>query len=309
MCLVSYSKVKDYDSLKKIKNFTGTPTWAYVAITDNCNHNCPWCYNKHDNPKKDMSITDFKKILKKFKKIGIYQITLTGGEPLLHPQLKNFIKAAQNFNIHIATNGDKITVELADFFARNNISQIQYNFQGSRFHNSIHKKGDVSYSRLIESVKNTMKAGITSVAMITVGKYLIPYISEVFKEAADLNFNRIRVWETAGNNQNDWDGEKEIKSMFKLCAKEAKKAGFIHTLSYDPFVEADVNIHCPQIKNMFISVNPNCSVSACCVKQNRNNLIADLKKLPAKKFLNIYLEYNRKLVSEYCGKCFIRSIN
>ncbi|HPN30996.1 MAG TPA: radical SAM protein [bacterium] len=305
MCLVSFSKKKYYNSLDKINKFQGSPTWGYIDITNACNHFCPWCYNgKPQNPI-FMKLNDFKNILIKFSDIGIYQITITGGEPTLHPEFKKFVKSAKKFNLHIASNGDFISDKLAGFLAENNVKQVQFNFQGSRFHDKIHNvKG--CYEKLKKSVDNVLKSGISAVTMTTIGDYLINFIDEIFREADELGIERIRVWEAAGKFGTDWMTNKDIKSIFEKCRFEAEKLGFIHSLSYEPLFDGDVNFKCPQLQNLILSVKTDGRITCGVAETVFDNTITNIFETETNEILKKYRAFNKKILGKKKAFCFAR---
>jgi len=78
----------------------------YLEITNNCNLDCSFCI-KNNRQKKFMSIEEFKIILDKIKSKTNYLYFHVSGEPLLHPNINEFINLAKenSFNINITTNG------------------------------------------------------------------------------------------------------------------------------------------------------------------------------------------------------------
>ena len=92
-----------------------------ITITCHCNLRCPSCQyllqegNFFDDSG-HMPFEQFKYILDKFRS-GIKKLTITGGEPTLHPELEKFIDYSQSLNIDVGfpTNGTLITKKLEIF--------------------------------------------------------------------------------------------------------------------------------------------------------------------------------------------------
>ena len=85
-----------------------------LCITSKCNLRCPTCLYLLQDPtyfdnKKFMSFDDYKSLLLKYQN-DLKVLTLTGGEPLLHPQFEEFVDFANSLNISVgfATNGTLI---------------------------------------------------------------------------------------------------------------------------------------------------------------------------------------------------------
>lgn len=78
---------------------------VYVEITNNCNLNCDFCI-KNQRKNKFMSKSEFEVILDKLKKHTNYLYFHVLGEPLLHPNICEFIDvASKNYKVNITTNG------------------------------------------------------------------------------------------------------------------------------------------------------------------------------------------------------------
>jgi molybdenum cofactor biosynthesis enzyme MoaA len=80
---------------------------VHVIINYKCNFNCKYCYAKKQNQHfEDMSLEDYRKLLSWFRKQNIKRFLLIGGEPTIHPNIKEFISLAlkNKFEICLCTN-------------------------------------------------------------------------------------------------------------------------------------------------------------------------------------------------------------
>lgn len=79
---------------------------VYIEITNSCNLKCDFCI-QNNNDTRFIEEENFKLILKKIKGYTNYLYFHILGEPLLHPNIKKYIKLAKenNFMINITTNG------------------------------------------------------------------------------------------------------------------------------------------------------------------------------------------------------------
>ena len=64
---------------------------CYIEITSNCNLRCIHCYNESGELRDQISVEAFKIVLGCYDNPKKASITLSGGEPLLHPQVWKFI--------------------------------------------------------------------------------------------------------------------------------------------------------------------------------------------------------------------------
>lgn len=77
----------------------------YLEITNNCNLSCNFCI-KNSRPSKFMTISEFKMILKKLNGHTKYLYFHILGEPLLHPNINEFIDiSSKEYQVNITTNG------------------------------------------------------------------------------------------------------------------------------------------------------------------------------------------------------------
>ena len=85
---------------------TDHPLLAHVIPTRRCNIACAYC-NEYDDFSNPVSIEELKKRTDRLAALGVSIITLSGGEPLLHPQLDDLIRHIRSHGIiaGLITNG------------------------------------------------------------------------------------------------------------------------------------------------------------------------------------------------------------
>lgn len=78
----------------------------YIEITNNCNLNCSFC-SPVKKTRKFMTTSEFEHILKEVKSKTDYIYLHVKGEPLLHPNLIDFLHLAEKYNlkVNLTTNG------------------------------------------------------------------------------------------------------------------------------------------------------------------------------------------------------------
>lgn len=255
MCLLTYSRKTEYSSKKKLDGFTGSPKWAYVEITSKCSHKCKWCYGGFDaDLTNEMSLEDFTILLDRFKQLGITQITLSGGEPTEHSRFDAILEVAgKDFILNLVTHGDWLDENLTPKLVKANVKQVQFNYQGSKNHDSVHGVPG-AYAKQLKSIIAVAKSPIEAVCCLTVGKYNLSQTESIFNEMVDLGVTRLRVWETTGFG-NSFRQNLEAKEIFDKTTELANKLGFNYLQSYDPLVEGDVGVACLALSKLFMYVN------------------------------------------------------
>lgn len=91
------------------------PTQADIFLTYHCNSRCSWC-NCWQRPKqKELTFSEIEDILHQLKNFGIKLLYLSGGEPLLRPDLLAIIESAHRlgFDLLLVTNGILLNQQIA----------------------------------------------------------------------------------------------------------------------------------------------------------------------------------------------------
>ncbi len=84
------------------------PTKIFLVLTRRCNIHCIHCSNNSGkNIKETLDYQKIEGLLKQFYKMGIFEIGLTGGEPLCHPDFFEIVELIKTFGlpIYLNTNG------------------------------------------------------------------------------------------------------------------------------------------------------------------------------------------------------------
>lgn len=297
MCLVSFSKEPSFSSKEKVDRFTGTPKWGYVDITSKCSHGCAWCYGGfNEDLSSQMEVWEFESVLAKLKVIGITQITISGGEPTEHPNFLEMVKiATKDFMVHICSHGDWDR-NWAEDLGELGVKQIQFNYQGSKRHDGVHKVLG-SYLKQVTAIKQTIAAGIETVGTVTVGAYNLKDVPEIFKELEELGTDRLRVWETVGRG-NAWRKNKEAVEIFEHCQNTAKELGYTFTQSYDPEFGGDSFVSCPASSKMLMYVNSDSELVYCTAKPAK---IASFKENAYGPLMEKYNKFMDKMPTNRCS--------
>jgi cyclic pyranopterin phosphate synthase len=97
-----------------------------VSLTDFCNLNCFFCSNEgmDDTQKntKNVNLEEFKYLIDSLHKSGLKNLSITGGEPTLHPNIKSIIQFLDNYkfdNLFFHTNGINLDKEMVDLLVKN----------------------------------------------------------------------------------------------------------------------------------------------------------------------------------------------
>ncbi|SMQ71919.1 radical SAM protein [Agreia sp. VKM Ac-1783] len=126
---------------------------ALVQITERCNLHCAHCFVSSMKSGADMDVTDYElKVLPRLIAAGVERVTLTGGEPFVHPNILEFCRATirAGLPVGICTNATQTT--LAQMAELSEMGDVHINVSFDGFRSETHGKfrGDRSSFDLTE---------------------------------------------------------------------------------------------------------------------------------------------------------------
>lgn len=123
----------------------------YVEITNSCNLNCSFC-SKVEKPKRTMTKEEFTHILTEIKPFTDNIYLHVKGEPLLHPDIIDFLHIAEEYNIkvNLTTNGVLFPKRVEELEKCNSLQKINF---------SLHSENNVpnyleNIFKSVEKLKN-----------------------------------------------------------------------------------------------------------------------------------------------------------
>lgn len=109
--------------------FNGIPqcTNVHIEIVSLCNERCLHCYIPHEVKTGAISPDLFFDLLKQCREMRVQHVTLSGGEPMLHRNFNEFLKACKEheFSVNILTNLTLLDDEILGEMSRNPLLGVQ----------------------------------------------------------------------------------------------------------------------------------------------------------------------------------------
>ncbi len=138
----------------------GTGRKALVQITERCNLHCAHCFVSSTADGGDLGIDSFvDRVLPRLVKARVARLTLTGGEPFVHPAVLEFCAAVvgAGLPVGICTNATQTTDEQIDYLVGLGNVHINVSFDG--FRPGSHGKFRGDRSSFATTVSTTRKFG------------------------------------------------------------------------------------------------------------------------------------------------------
>lgn len=83
-----------------------------ISIISSCNMRCVYCHNEGNKKLSMLSTNDIKKIIDSAYDLGMKNVRLTGGEPLIHPQILEICKMlSEEYGLKVGINTNCIEIE------------------------------------------------------------------------------------------------------------------------------------------------------------------------------------------------------
>jgi len=109
-----------------------SPFLAQLVIIRRCNLSCSYC-SEYDKVSDPIPIEILEQRLRKLKSLGTFGISLTGGEPTLHPHLPNLIRTCRKlgfFRTGMISNGFLLQPELIEALNEAGLQEMQISIDG-----------------------------------------------------------------------------------------------------------------------------------------------------------------------------------
>ncbi|MDP2181103.1 MAG: radical SAM protein [Actinomycetota bacterium] len=117
-----------------MKNFvTGDIRFAEFAVTNACVARCSFCDIWKQRPRVFTDRDKSLQVIDNLADMGISHITLTGGEPLLHPHIVDFVKKCTSRHVHnsvLAAAPSLVTDEKLALLGEAGNDMISISFEG-----------------------------------------------------------------------------------------------------------------------------------------------------------------------------------
>jgi len=111
------------------KHFAGKPhlNSFQIELTSKCNERCVHCYIPHKFKLCDISDELYFNTLEQLSNMNVLSVTLSGGEPMLHPHFKDFVRAAKKYDFYISilSNLTLLDDETIQIIKEGNVSSVQ----------------------------------------------------------------------------------------------------------------------------------------------------------------------------------------
>ncbi len=183
-----------------------------LEITNTCNEKCRHCYQPENSGKQFISDLELlNKMFAELSESGFIFLSLTGGEPLLHPEFKEICLLAQKnrYIISVKTNGVLINNDLAQFLKKLKPSSVEVSLYSA----------DPEEHDFITCVKGSFNASVEGIMALKKHNVKVSVMTPVlngikkWKELLPVMKNMGVPWSCSPNIRSSFDERDEVEQF------------------------------------------------------------------------------------------------
>ena len=132
------------------------PFLAELDVTYRCNCRCQMCQRWQDGRGGELTLTEYQDLAKVFNRMGVYQVSIAGGEPLLREDILPIIEAFSGYgmSVNLCTNGILLE-DHSEALCRSGATCITISVDGAtaRCHEEI-RGAPGSYAQIVKGIRS-----------------------------------------------------------------------------------------------------------------------------------------------------------
>ena len=301
---------------------------VHIDLTNMCNERCVHCYIPRKQKNVFMAGALFDKIIADAVDANVLNITISGGEPLLHPEIIDFLRKCRehDFSVNVLTNLTLLTDDIADEMTKNPLLSVQ---------TSIYSMIDTIHDRVTQiegslqktktAVKKLLSFGVPLQISCPVVKQTKNSFADVVKWGKAHNIYTVEnpvifaKWDHTNENLDSRLTLAEIEEVITEQLSD-EYVNYLHSEARDKLAKTGEMPICEVCREYFC-VAPNGTVYPCVGWQNK--IVGNVNKQSLQEVWNTSEEirYLRRVKREdfpqcvtcddrgYCTVCMMRNAN
>ena len=167
-------------------------TWD---ITTRCNLSCRHCYNSSTIKAQTLPPRTLHMLAGKLANSGVFLVTLSGGEPLIEPEIWNITKILKDKkkNVSLVTNGTLVTERIARKIKNAHINSVQVSIDGLRETHDYLRGVKGCFDLSMRAVKTLLKEDVSVMVSTTVSQKNVEEIPLLLEKVLDMGVQGFRA--------------------------------------------------------------------------------------------------------------------
>ena len=173
------------------------PKTLGLYITSFCTRACKHCFlwqnqmlNKHS-----LTLEHIEPLLDEARINGVFMVSISGGDPLLHPQLVDIVRAISRRNMLplLGATGEGISYVKAKALKDAGLPCIQVSLDGASKASNDALRGAGNFDSVLASIKNIQAAGLKATLAICLHDKNCNELSQLLDLADELKMHKVKV--------------------------------------------------------------------------------------------------------------------
>jgi len=173
------------------------PYTLVAELTYACPLHCVYCSNPVDfvRHKDALDTAAWRRVLREAEQLGVVQVNLTGGEPLLRPDLEEIVAEARALDLYsnLITSGIPLDRERLERLRRLGLDNVQVSIQDARPAGSDRIAGREAFDRKLEVARWVKELGFPLTMNTVLHRENLDNIGEVIALAEELKADRLEL--------------------------------------------------------------------------------------------------------------------
>lgn len=168
------------------------PETVHLLVTDLCNYQCSCCYNAPRRPARPaLSLDRWSALVDELETMGVLELAIGGGEPLLFPGLDELIRdASSRLVVNVTTNGALLDEARARRLREAGVGLVSVSFQGSEQANAGSRQ-EGTHEAAVHALQALGRAGVRSAVNVLLTRSLARRLSETIDRAQALGVHQV----------------------------------------------------------------------------------------------------------------------
>jgi pyrroloquinoline quinone biosynthesis protein E len=176
------------------------PTTLLAELTHRCPLHCPYCSNPLEliRAEREVSTEEWKRVFTQARELGVLQLGLSGGEPLVRKDLEELAAHARGLGLYstLVTSGLGLTRKRAEALKDAGLEHVQVSIQDSDTESAERIAGVSSVKQKRAAIALVTELGFAFTVNVVLHRANLDRIGEIIDLAASLGADRLELANT-----------------------------------------------------------------------------------------------------------------
>jgi len=203
----------------------GRPTTLLAELTYRCPLHCPYCSNPVDLARsaRELSTAEWLQVFSDARRLGVLQLGLSGGEPLVRKDLETLVAHAHGVGLYttLVTSGLGLTPGRARALREAGIDHVQISFQDAERASAERIAGLASVDKKLAAAALVREMGVAFTVNVVLHRANLDRLSEIIELAASLGADRLELANTQYYGWASLNRDALVPTRAQLAAAES----------------------------------------------------------------------------------------